>query len=175
MIICAGENESIDGALAVGIGLIDTAIKLTRICLQEKPSEVVFIGSAGSYGKYDVFDIVESSKASNIEISSLYQQSYSPLSNIISIENVSHETNEIVNSSNFITTDHNAACKFKELGMMVENMEFYSVLKVCTYFNIKAKGIFVITNKCDKSAHSDFLKNHNKAKELMENIVNEYK
>ena len=175
MIICAGEKESINGALAVGVGLIDTAIELTRICLREIPKEIIFIGSAGSYGKYNIFDIVESSKASNIEISSLYQQSYSPLSNIVSIENVSHETNEIVNSSNFITTDHNAACKFKELGMMIENMEFYSVLKVCDRFNIKAKGIFVITNKCNKSAHSDFLKNHNKAKELMENIVNEYR
>ncbi len=175
MIVCAGESESIKGALSIGVGLINSAIELTKICLKQKPNEIIFIGSAGSYGKYKVFDVVNSCKASNIEISYLSHLSYSPLPNIISIDNVSCETSATVNCSNYITIDKKVAKKYKKLGLEIENMEFFSVLKVAKNFNIKARGIFVITNKCNKYAHKDFAKNHKKAKEIMEKIINECK
>ncbi len=46
-------------------------------------------------------------------------------------------------------------------------MEFFSVLKVAQEFNIPAGGVFCITNYTNKNAHEDFLKNHEKAKELL--------
>ena len=46
-------------------------------------------------------------------------------------------------------------------------MEFFSVLKVAQEFNIPAGGVFCITNYTNKNAHEDFMKNHEKAKELL--------
>ena len=37
MIICAGRNETFPFAQTIGVGLIESAINLTRICLFNKP------------------------------------------------------------------------------------------------------------------------------------------
>ena len=49
MIICAGGNENFPFAKAIGIGLIESAINLTRICLEFQPKEIIFIVTCGLY------------------------------------------------------------------------------------------------------------------------------
>jgi nucleoside phosphorylase len=169
MFVSAGDIESFDFAKAVGIGLEDVAINLTKLVLSDKPDEIVFVGSGGSYGERMIFDIVESSSATQMEHSFLNKTAYSPIENRI----VSHETDLIINSSNYITTDKNVAKLYLDKGISIENMEFYSVLKVAKYFNIKAKGIFVVTNYCDEFAHEDFIKNHKKAMKMLEDYISE--
>ncbi|BBG66835.1 purine nucleoside phosphorylase [Hydrogenimonas sp.] len=141
----------------------------------QPPEFLLFIGSAGTYGRHEIFDIVESKAASQIELSYLLKKSYTPLEDnlIVSDETVSRETPissltsggkpSIVNSSNYISTDIELAGRLNRLGIGLENMEFYSVMKVAKMFNIPCGGIFVITNRCDESAHTDFVKNHEKA------------
>ena len=179
MIICAGNNETFDFALPMGVGLIESSINLTRLCLFDKPDFLLFVGSAGSYGNYKIFDIVRSSIASNIELSFLQNKSYTPIDNVIKSYNdiVSHETmkqkdKNIVNSSNYITTDAQLAKRYLALGIELENMEFFSVMRVAQEFEIPAAGIFVVTNYCDKNAHQTFLANHNRAMILLEEYVN---
>ena len=167
MIICAGNNETFDFALSTGVGLIETAMNLTRLCLFDKPEFLLFVGSAGSYGKYKIFDIVESKTASNIELAFLNSDAYTPLNNVVST-NIDNTTKDvIVNSSNYISTNQELTKKFLDLGIAIENMEFFSVLKIAEEFNIPAGGVFCITNYTNKTAHEDFLKNHAKAKELL--------
>ncbi|WP_297917507.1 purine-nucleoside phosphorylase [uncultured Campylobacter sp.] len=137
--------------------------------LNALPREIIFIGSAGLYKDGEVFEIYESSVATNIEISSLENKSYSPIeSEIASI--VPRGTCK-VNSSNFITTDQNLAHKLFDRGCFLENMEFFAVLKVAQKFQIPAYGIFVATNFCDKNAHADFSKNHEQAKKELEKYL----
>ena len=57
------------------------------------------------------------------------------------------------------------------MGVEIENMEFFSILKVAQEFDIPAGGVFCITNYTNKDAHSDFMKNHTKAKELLTQYV----
>ncbi len=57
------------------------------------------------------------------------------------------------------------------MGVEIENMEFFSVLKIAQEFNIPAGGVFCITNHTNENAHADFLKNHDKAKELLSEHV----
>ncbi len=52
MIICAGRNETFKFAESIGVGLIESAINLTKLCLINKPDSLLFIGSAGSYGEH---------------------------------------------------------------------------------------------------------------------------
>lgn len=172
MFICAGRNETFPFAQTIGVGLIESAINLTRYCLFDRPDSLIFIGSAGSYGNYDLLDIVETNSASNIELSYLQQKSYTPLDNVIQNENatgdatVSRGTSKkptIVNSSNYISTDEALGKTFLKLGIGLENMEFFSVLSVAKELEIPAKGIFVVTNHCNQNAHEEFLKNHQKA------------
>ena len=172
-ILCAGNNESFDFAKPIGIGLVNSCINLTKLILTKKPKSIIFIGTAGSYGNFKPFDIVHSNWATNIETGFFFNNCYTPLDNKISSKsiNVSCETTNnnkiLVNSSNYITTNKEISNKFLVSGIEVENMEFFSVLTVANKFNIPALGIFIVTNYCDEFAHSDFVKNHQQAKEKL--------
>ena len=166
MIICAGNSESFDFAIPIGVGLIESTINLTRLCLFDKPEFLLFVGSAGSYGKENIFDIIESKTAANIELAFLNNDAYTPLDNVVST-NTTNKQDIIVNSSNYISTNEEVGKKFLKIGVGIENMEFFSVLKVAQEFNIPAGGVFCITNYTNKNAHEDFMKNHEKAKELL--------
>ncbi len=168
MIICAGNNETFDFATPMGVGLIESTINLTRLCLFDKPEFLLFIGSAGSYGEHKIFDIIESKTASNIELGFLSGDAYTPLDNVISTNIDQTKRDVIVNSSNYISTNEELTKKFLKLGIGIENMEFFAVLKVAQEFDIPAGGVFCITNYTNKNAHEDFLKNHKKAKEILE-------
>lgn len=172
MILCAGRNETFDFAEPIGVGLIESASTLTRLILEKNPSSLLFVGTAGSYGHYKPFDIVQSHKASNIELGFLEHRCYTPLNPHIETVPcvVSRETNTVspcVNSSNYITTDTHFAQKMLIHNLELENMEFFSVLSIAKMFNLPCSGLFVVTNYCDEHAHRDFIQNHAKAKELI--------
>lgn len=170
MIVCAGNNETFPFAAPMGVGLIEMTMNLTRLCLFDKPEFLLFVGTAGSYGKHKIFDIVESKTAANIELSFLQKQAYTPLDNVVSTQ--TKGTKEIiVNSSNYISTDAELVKKFLPLGVEIENMEFFSVLRIAQEFDIPAGGVFCITNYCNENAHEDFLKNQEQAKSLLSEHV----
>jgi len=169
MIVCAGKSESFPFATTIGVGLIESAMNLTRICLFDKPDYILFIGSAGSYGTNDIFDIVESSSASNIELSFFNDDSYTPIDNVLRCDDIKFKSDTIVNSSNYITTNEKFGNEFEQNEIGIENMEFYSVVKIAQEFEIDVKGIFVVTNYTNKNAHKDFISNH---KEAMDKLVN---
>ncbi|MBA1437648.1 MAG: purine-nucleoside phosphorylase [Epsilonproteobacteria bacterium] len=166
MIICAGNNETFDFATPMGVGLIESAMNITRLCLFDKPEFLLFVGTAGSYGDAKIFDIIESKTAANIELGFLDNCAYTPLDNVVST-NAQNIKDVIVNSSNYITTCGDKAKKFLKYGIGIENMEFFSVLQVAKEFEIPAGGVFCVTNYTNTNAHQDFLKNHEKAKALL--------
>ncbi len=170
MIICAGNNETFDFATPMGVGLIESAMNLSRLCLFDKPEFLLFVGTAGSYGEHKLFEIVESKTASNIELAFLNSDAYTPLDNVVST-NTTDIKDIIVNSSNYISTNEELCKKFLKLGIGIENMEFFSVLKIAQEFDIPAGGVFCITNYTNKNAHKDFLKNHEQAKKLLKEHV----
>lgn len=172
MIVCAGNNETFDFATPIGVGLVDSAINLTRHCLVHKPEFLLFVGSAGSYGEYAVHDVVESKTAANIELGFLDKSAYTPIDNVVSAQTEAIK-DVIVNSSNYITTSAAAMEKFRALGIGIENMEFFSVMRVAQIFGIPAGGVFCITNYCDANAHRDFLANHGFAKVLLREHLKE--
>jgi len=170
MIICAGNSENFSFATPMGVGLIETAMNLTRLCLFDKPEFLLFVGTAGSYGDAKIFEIIESKTAANIELAFLEKNAYTPLENVIST-NTTNKQGIIVNSSNYISTNAELTKKFLSFGVGIENMEFFSVLAVAKKFDIPAGGVFCITNYTNENAHADFLANHAKAKELLEEHV----
>ncbi len=172
MIICAGNNETFDFATPMGVGLVEMAMNLTRLCLFDKPEFLLFVGTAGSYGHKNIFDIVESKTASNIELSFLENKSYTPLDNVVST-NTEGTKDIVVNSCNYISTDGELAKNYLKFGVGIENMEFFSVLRIAQEFNIPAGGVFCVTNFTNKDAHEDFLNNHEKAKQLLTQHVQE--
>ncbi len=162
MILCAGNGETFDFALPIGVGLVETAMNLTRLCLLDPPDFLLFVGTAGSYGDHGIFEIVESKTAANIETGFLWKKAYTPLDNVISAAGKGRN-DTVVNSSNYITTDPEAAKLYLKLGIGIENMEFFSVLRIAQAFDIPAGGLFCVTNNCDENAHTDFLKNREEA------------
>ncbi|WP_345970156.1 purine-nucleoside phosphorylase [Sulfurimonas sp. HSL1-6] len=166
MIICAGNNETFDFATPMGVGLIETTMNITRLCLFDKPEFLLFVGTAGSYGENAIFDIVESKTAANIELAFLQNKAYTPIDNVVST-NTEGTKEIIVNSSNYITTDAELAKGFLRFGVGIENMEFFAVLRVAQEFGIPAGGVFCVTNYCNQDAHADFVANHDRAKALL--------
>ena len=150
----------------MGVGMVETAINLTRLCLFDKPEFILFVGTAGSYGDHKIFDIVESKTASNIELAFLQNKAYTPLDNVVTT-NTEGTKDVVVNSSNYISTDAELTKNFLKFGVGIENMEFFSVLRVAQEFDIPAGGVFCVTNYTNVEAHADFLANHEKAKELL--------
>ena len=162
MIICAGDSEQFSFATPVGIGMVNSAIHLTKLCLFNPPEFILFVGTAGSYGRFKPFDIIESKSASNIENSFFTNSSYTPLDNIISTSSdISKDI--IVNSSNYITTDENISKKYLHQNIEIENMEFFAILKVAEALNIPVGGVFIIANYCNSNAHRDFMANREEA------------
>ncbi len=170
MIICAGNNETFDFAQPIGVGLIESAMNLTRLCMFDKPEFLLFIGSAGSYGEAQIFDIIESKTAANVELAFLSHDAYTPLDNVVT-SNETEKKEIVVNSSNYISTNETLTKNFLKFDVGIENMEFFSVLKIAQEFDIPAGGVFCITNFTNANAHEDFLKNHTKAKELLSEYV----
>ncbi len=171
MIICAGRCETFPFATSIGVGLIESSINLTRMCLFDKPDFLLFIGSAGSYGNHNIFDIVTSTSAANIELSFLNDDCYTPLENVLNSENKMVKNETIVNSSNYISTNSELSKNFNNYNIGIENMEFYSILSVAKEFNIDVAGVFVVTNYTNKNAHKDFIANHSKAMEVLTNYL----
>jgi len=170
MIICAGNNETFDFAHPVGVGLIETAMNLTRLCLFDKPEFLLFVGSAGSYGSHKILDVVESKTAANVELAFLQKKAYSPIDNVVSAQ-TGNRRDVIVNSSNYISTDAELCTRFLPLGIELENMEFFSVMRVAREFGIPAGGVFCVTNYCNENAHADFMANHAAAKAKLADYI----
>jgi nucleoside phosphorylase len=168
--VSAGNKETFKFATPIGVGLIESAINLTKLCEFDRPDLLIFVGSAGSYGRLKPFEIFTSKSASNIEHCLLKKECYTPIDNILSINEVSRET-IIVNSSNYITTNPLFSKAYLKLNIDAENMEFFSVLKVAKEYETDAIGIFVITNYCNQNAHREYTQNIDKAKELLENYI----
>jgi len=170
MIICAGNNETFNFAQPMGVGLVETAMNLTRLCLFDKPEFILFVGTAGSYGDAKLFDIIESKTAANIELAFLSNDAYTPLDNVVTT-NVTNTKDIVVNSTNYISTNESLTKNFLKFGVGIENMEFFAVLQVAKEFDIPAGGVFCITNFTNTNAHEDFMKNHERAKELLSEHV----
>lgn len=176
MVVCAGKIESFKFAKSIGIGLVESAINLTKICLEQRPKEIVFIGTCGLYKDGNLLEIFETNSASNVEISKILELAYSPIEANLSVKslenlkNVSYETKR-ANSSNFITTDEKIAYKFYDFGFFMENMEVFSVFSVANFFQIPYKAFLCATNFCNENAHRDFLKNHDEAKFNLEQFM----
>ncbi len=168
MIVSAGGVETFTNVLPIGIGLIESSINLTRAILFNRPDFIIFLGTAGSYGEFKIGEMVHSNSASNIELSFLDKNSYTPIDNVIT-----QNSKVIVNSSNYITTSKKHSETFLKLGIGLENMEFFSVIRVAKEFNIRAKGIFFVTNYCDENAHKEYFKNYQMAIKSLQSVVYE--
>ncbi len=186
MIVCAGRIEQFDFAQPVGIGMVEAAVTLTQLCEKEKPENILFVGTAGSYGRHGIFDIVASHTAANIEQSLLEGKAYSPIGEALGgitcegaeeiFPEVSRETNDavIVNSSNYITTNRALWDAYTSRGIVLENMEFFGVVQAAKQYGIPAAGLFIVTNYCDENAHRDFLKHHSEAMSKLTQYVGRY-
>ncbi|QTO98231.1 purine-nucleoside phosphorylase [Helicobacter pylori] len=175
MLLCAGRNETLKKAAPIGVGLIESAINLTRMCLKNPNiKSLIFIGSAGSYSpETELLSVFESVQGYQIEESFSHLNSYTPLDNFIHIEIEEEALFERVgvNSSNYIHTSEMFAKKMVQKGVLLENMEFFSVLSVAKIFSLKAKGIFCVSNHVGLNAHKEFKENHAKVKQILENII----
>lgn len=179
MIYCAGKIESFSFAKSVGVGLVESSMNLTKSILQDNPSEIVFVGTCGCYDfEKPLLEVFTTQSATNIELSFLQNQSYTPLENFVTSQNVPHETldflqgqEKIVNSSNYISTDSKLAKKMVSLGILYENMEFFSILQVAKFFEIPAVGIFCSTNHIHNDSQKEFFGNHKMAMQKLEEYI----
>lgn len=182
MFVCAGNGEEFRFAQSIGVGLVQSAINLTKICQNDQVNFLVFVGSAGSYDfNLPLLELYVGLESVQIEASLLHSLAYTPIDlKVKSLVNVSHETiskiqsldlpQAMINSSNYITTDQTISQKMLEKGILLENMEFFSVLSVAKAFGIPAVGVFCVSNHCHLEAHQEFRKNRLRVLEKLEDF-----
>jgi nucleoside phosphorylase len=213
MIFCAGRTELFEFAEPIGVGLVESAIKLTKklttatyeMLSSEETNKyknlehfiratksqghsaeellsnllerrfmgkrILFIGSAGSYGNASIGEIHTSSKAYNVELSSLLKKSFTPIEDFVEIGNVPHGTS--VNSSNYITSSKESSELFLSSGLEIENMEAFSFLSVAKEFGLDAEVVLIVTNYCYDDAHKEYLSNLKHSMKKLEEYVRE--
>ncbi len=131
MIVSAGNQETFTFAKSIGVGLVSSAINLTKICLFNRPEFILFIGSAGSYGNHKIFDIVESKNSSNIEMSFLENFSYTPIDNAVRIDTNLTKSEVVVNSSNYISTNQTLSKEFLQYNVELRKYGVFFCIKCC--------------------------------------------
>ncbi|WP_104749098.1 phosphorylase family protein [Helicobacter cynogastricus] len=179
MFVCAGKMESLSGAKSIGVGLIESTICLTRLCLLERPSELIFVGSAGAYSKQvPLLHLFKSKEAYQIEQSFAKAQSYTPLENYLEVQSALFESKDLpsakLNSSNYIHTDSSFAKQMCHAGIDLENMEFFAVLSVAQAFKIPSMGVFCVSNYVGPQAHQEFLQHNAQVRQILETCIKEF-
>lgn len=198
MFICArGENFGFAREIGVGL-VESASLLTSIVLKENPQCLIFVGSAGSYDESVCLLDIFISSSATQIEYSFTQNKSYTPIDNKIEIvsyetlnnQAINHSKNRIadsenrinitailnaqkfpraiVNSSNYICTDLYYAKQMKNAGILLENMEFFSVLKVADCFKIPSFGIFCVTNYCDKNAHNDFLANHKNAQKALE-------
>ncbi|WP_104636815.1 phosphorylase family protein [Helicobacter felis] len=179
MFVCAGRMENLLGAKSIGVGLIESAICLSRLCLLERPKELIFVGSAGAYSKeIPLLSLFKSKEAYQIEQSFVQAQSYTPLENYLEVQSALFESKKLpsakVNSSNYIHTNQDFAKQMSCAGILLENMEFFAVLSAAQAFKIPAMGVFCVSNYVGAHAHQEFLQHSAQVKKNLEICIREF-
>lgn len=196
MIVCAGYGEDFAFAKSIGMGLVESAMRLSLACSRESVDSIVFIGSAGSYDKsVEILSLQLCDNATQLDLGFLQGQAYTPMDNriqsgVLDILNykeafqVSCETKAdthldmlfnlpqaTTNSSNYITTDEKLSKLFMRAGVGLENMEFFAVMRVAQYFQIPCVGIFCVSNYCHTQAHEEYIAYRNQVRERLNNTL----
>ncbi|BCZ17868.1 Purine nucleoside phosphorylase PunB [Helicobacter sp. NHP19-003] len=178
MFVCAGDTESFSYAKSVGVGLVQSALNLSRLCMLDNPKEIIFIGTAGSYDpKTPILSLFASTKATQIEESFILGHSYTPLDNGVQTKwpQTLDLPSVVVNSSHYIHTDTHFSNAMCHAGILLENMEFFAVLRVAQCYNVPCFGVFCVTNYTNEHAHRDFIANHESAKERLGSLYQKLK
>lgn len=188
--VCAGVSEEFDFATSIGVGLVESAGRLSLLLnsLGGGLEEVVFVGSCGFYIRGDkeaeklpkLLEVFEVFHAANLEASGVLNLAYSPL--LAPLKEFGSKANggknstsqqaskspqipyNTINSSNFITTDEGLSKLFAN-HFLGENMELYAVGQIAQMFKLKWRGVMCGTNFCDKNARKTYLANLAAAKE----------
>lgn len=166
--VSAGNSENFDFAKAVGVGSC-SSIGVTRLILEKKPKEIIFLGSCGAYKIGRIFDTFTSQSACNYEHAEILKTGYTPM-----VRNIGVINETTINSSDYITTDEKMAKALYEKGLYWENMEFFYILQAAQILGIKATGIFCITNLCASNAHEVYMKNFKKANKILAEEAKKY-
>lgn len=151
---------------SLGIGFLDSALNLEKLICSNTITEIVFIGTAGSYNKaLSIGEIVSINSTAALNLGAVLGLAYvagkqesfelevfkdfKPAKCFSSLE-ISRE--EII-AEKLIA--QNSADKF-----LVENMELYGVAAVAAKNKIPLKSLLGITNYINPNAHEDWKANN---------------
>jgi nucleoside phosphorylase len=170
-----------DGYLlrTIGIGLIDSAINLNQILLNNRDiKNVIFVGTAGAYqnSNLSIYDVVQGVKTDLFSLPFYERCSYFPSKMVTSLELNEFENLKKTNVASVL--DINASSEsfknlFKDTGFQLEHMELFSVARVAKLLNKKVYSIFSISNIVDENAHEDWKKNNKTASLLAQEKLKE--
>ena len=149
--------------LITGIGMVDTAIRLTQELMKKKYDLVINMGVAGSFcdelKNGDVVEVIEDcfsevgfedgdlfSEISDFDLKTRYQvDARTSLKKVKAITvNTVHGNNDSISEI------------IERLGPNIESMEGASVFKVCEEFNVSCVQIRSVSNKVEKRDKSNW-------------------
>lgn len=174
---CEAEIAGIDTNLStaiLGVGYLEAALNLQQIIQQQKITEIIFIGTAGSYhNNLQIGDIVSVTKSSLLLG---LNKAYAPIDyESFMASNTDVQFVSVMCLSSLEITSDEASSKqiyqhYQE-QYLVENMELYGVAKVANMNNIPWSAYLGITNYTNANAHQDWLEHNVRVSEKFSSIV----
>lgn len=155
-------NSSKDFLQAIlGIGYLEAALNLQQIILSQTITQIVFVGTAGSYStNIDLGEIVSVHKSAlllGLKDSYIPREYQEFSSNFVDerfkgakcLSSLEITQNELLSTQIYSIQKEN---------YLVENMELYGVARVANANNIPWSAYLGITNYTDSKAHEDWLR-----------------
>jgi nucleoside phosphorylase len=166
--------------LDLGIAYLNSALNLERylLNLKEKPSQIIFLGTAGSFEGIDIGDISSVSKVSLLMSTTRMKLAYTPLKEEdLTINKKSEEKFSDIKSSHCFSSLGISQSKFLYLELkkefkneiLVENMELFGLAKVASDHKIPWEAYLGITNHIGARAHQEWKQSHAAVSEKLNN------
>lgn len=162
----------------VGIGLVESAIRLSLFLAEKKYDGLIFTGTVGAYksAHLSVGDVITSSSHKLIGSSSVLEHSYFPraMQKEISFNLLlDNDLPDVTCASVLeITKTSELADKIvAEHNVMVEHMELYSVASICNRIGIPLLPIMGVANIVYEHSHVEWLQNNEMASNNAQNKI----
>ena len=174
----------------LGIGYLSAALNLQKIILENKLTEINFLGTAGLVQNTEEKFSINDTKVYRIEKSSLLRaltitgSAYTPVTYpSYSLNNANtNKTLKSLTTANCISSleiSKSAELSSKILDsqsnteILLENMELYGVAKLASEYQIPCNTFLSTSNFTNANAHQDWKENHQKASEKLCKVFRE--
>ena len=154
---------------AVGIGLVDSAIGMTRCIERHRPTDVVFLGTCGSFGKHAIGDVVSGRSIVLVDraIDDGQAVKLSPLTIDLEPSLLALDLPRVVVANTIGVTVNDELAARLAARCDVEHLEAFAVARAANIAKVRCTIMLGIANMVGKNGSADWKTNHERVSAIV--------